>query len=541
MAQQEQNRALDKPISTPDTAAGGPPERAPRPAGQRPHGAMGDRRVSGQPPEAQLRPMRRSGGPVATHRSLDSRHASAGTPIHGGDVVAMGPGLPGGADRPPGSAEPAPDFITTNRRLRSLHSQNRHRWRTDIAKDFERAIGALSEYVLNRFNRSCGPAGKLVSYASATTKPEQAYTALQQMARQAESGGDRERAVSIGVILNEIDLHAALKLQSLSTQHGLALPSSAQAAPLPPAKTEPALDWCLAHRQLIDIQHHYYETGRPDVAVPIHSCVFRIDNRLRQRYADLGGKQEALRPPGRTDAPPRPHQQYRALEEMARQADRAGDSVQSRRIRRALKTIDDGMVRDLRSLTRRYPLLNALLENAGVRVPSVAPAGTAQATVAPPLQRLHPVPAPGSVFAGTRPRTAGAAALPSVAEHLPEPAGPSSRVMPNLAVSTPVPAALDRPLAHRQAIVERFRSDGAVFDAGVTLGSGAADALGWAATRVEKVLEGIDRLHRFAGKDPAALADIDWSGIEALVRMMDTPPVSPSTLPSSSARPSPAV
>ena len=226
---------------------------------------------------------------------------------------------------------------------------------------------------------------------------------------------------------------------------------------------------------------------------------------------------------------------------MARQADRAGDSEQSGRIRRALKTIDEGTVRDLRSLTRRYPLLKSLLANAGVRIPPVAPAGTAQATVAPPMQPVGPVPAPGSVFAGTRPRTPGAAALPSAREHLPEPPGPGSRVMPKLAVSTPVPAARDRPLAHRLAIVERFRSDGAVFDAGVTLGSGAADALGWAATRVEKVLGDIDRLHRFAGKDPAALADIDWSGIEALVHMMDTPPASPSTLPSSSARPSPAV
>ena len=48
--------------------------------------------------------------------------------------------------------------------------------------------------------------------------------------------------------------------------------------------------------------------------------------------------------------------------------------------------------------------------------------------------------------------------------------------------------------------------------------------------RSYRVLDGLHLLHTSAAEDPraaAALADIDWSGIEALTGMMDLPSLSP--------------
>ena len=70
-----------------------------------------------------------------------------------------------------------------------------------------------------------------------------------------------------------------------------------------------------------------------------------------------------------------------------------------------------------------------------------------------------------------------------------------------------------------------------MYYAALALGSSTADASGWDAARVEEVLDDCVRLHQFAGEDPAALADIDWNGFEALMGTLDVPPPSPSPSP----------
>ena len=60
--------------------------------------------------------------------------------------------------------------------------------------------------------------------------------------------------------------------------------------------------------------------------------------------------------------------------------------------------------------------------------------------------------------------------------------------------------------------------------------SAGACTLGWTAMRSYRVLDGLHRLHTSAAEDPraaAALADIDWRGIEALTETMDLPSPSP--------------
>ena len=89
---------------------------------------------------------------------------------------------------------------------------------------------------------------------------------------------------------------------------------------------------------------------------------------------------------------------------------------------------------------------------------------------------------------------------------------------------------VELPFSQREAIVHRFQFDDAVLDAELTLRTGGADALGWSATRWRGVLDDLLRLNDIARLDPAAaaaMADIDWSALETLMRILDAPPPSP--------------
>ena len=86
------------------------------------------------------------------------------------------------------------------------------------------------------------------------------------------------------------------------------------------------------------------------------------------------------------------------------------------------------------------------------------------------------------------------------------------------------------PLALRKAIAGRFRSDAAVLEAAVTLGTSATEVLGWGAMRADRVLKDLYRLHGHARENPAAAAalhDIDRNGVEALVGMLEIPSATP--------------
>ena len=236
------------------------------------------------------------------------------------------------------------------------------------------------------------------------------------------------------------------------------------------------------------------------------------------------------------ELPTRTEQKYRVLEAMAGQVETASGVGMLPGICESMKTMNEIARKVLHDLTRDYGQLEELAAKAGLterQAPATAGPGathaTAQVTRPAPLQPTDPVPAPGSVSANTRPHTAGAAALPSMAQLLSTPPGPSSRVMPAEAASTAMAPGPEVPLAQRRAIAERFSSDVAVLDAGFALGSGATETLGWNATRAERVLVDLHRLSSYAAMDPAtaaALPEIDWSGIEALLGVMDSPPAS---------------
>ena len=478
-------------------------------------------------------------GATGPHRGLHSKTAAAGTPVSPGAATRMHPVLPGAAAPPPGSAEQDADFLTTFRSMRGVHSRHPQQSHIGIHGSLRRVRGNLTRFVRNRYEKFGGDFVNLARAPSLGTKAEQAYQSLRKKAGRAEDAGDSAQATAIRKALIEIDRHAAEAEGRISGEHGLAGSSSIRRPPPTPAAAVPQWDWCSTYRNLLGIKKYFDRAGLLDDARRFKKCIARLTNQVNQRFSSFGTNEPLL--PLCAGHPSRPEQMYRILEAKARQAEAASGAGMLPGIRKSMKTLNENASRELHDLTRDYGSLEVLAAKAGVTErqapatagPMATPA-TVQTTVAPPLRDMNPMPVPGFVSAVTRPRTAGAAALPSMAQLLSEPPGPSSRVMPAGAASTAMATGPEVPLAQRQAIVERFRSEDALHDAGVALGIGATDALGWSDAQARKVLANLDRLNNTATVDPAGamfLSDIDWSGIEALMGMLDVPPGSPSQLP----------
>ena len=194
-----------------------------------------------------------------------------------GQGQEMQPGLPGGADRPPPSAAPESDFHAAYRRLRELCSHYYHISRMDIRSDYHRVVIRFNNAILGKFTKFGGNTKELAHRPSGTTKADQAYDALHEMARQAERDRDFGRAGEIREALGTIDKRAVEALQALTTKHGIPETPFNQAVQQPPAAVEPTMavtaiplpahtpiqtDWIAAYRQLRDLPRQYSNAGQ---------------------------------------------------------------------------------------------------------------------------------------------------------------------------------------------------------------------------------------------------------------------------------------
>ena len=540
--EQEQGRVLDKPISTPEPAAGSPREGTPRPAGQPREGAMGERRVSEPPPEARplpVRPRERAGataGAAGPHRGFHSRNPAAGPPVSPNAATRIHPGLPGAAAPPTGSANQPAGFLTTFRSLRTVRTRCAERASPYLVGEIDRAIHRASQFAASRFDSISGDFRKTVYARGLRTKVERAYESFQIKAGRAENEGDTVEATEIRGILKEIDRHAEKQLLGLCDNHGLAWPASIQGPRRTPSANIPPWDWCTAHRNLLGIRDHLQQAGASRAALRFEESALRMTHSATHFFKTHGGKVKELLPVRRGHGAPqqisRPEQMYRILEAKASQAKAASGGRMLPGICGSIKSMNETVRRVLRDLAGDYGPLEDLAARTGLnerQAPATAGPGathaTAPATVTPPPQPL--------AVRGKSP-PAGAPAPRSMAQLLSAPPGPSSRVMPAPAANTATAPGPDVPSAQRQAVAERLRSDAEAFDAQLTLISVGADALCWSAAREGSVLADIKRLNTIARVDPAAAADlpgIDWSGIEALLGILDAPPQSPSPSP----------
>ena len=129
--------------------------------------------------------------------------------------------------------------------------------------------------------------------------------------------------------------------------------------------------------------------------------------------------------------------------------------------------------------------------------------------------------------------------------------GPSSRVVHTEMMRTPVLSAgappgrqgaetpgfsraasgtVELPFSRREEIAMRFGTEDALLHAELTVRLGGAGALGWSVGRWHDVLDELGWINAIVQSDSAAAAaggDVDWSAIDALVRILDVPPPSP--------------
>ena len=360
-------------------------------------------------PSSQILPAQATAPPVPPAGAQPERQA-ADTPRSGS------PGS-SGAGSPTGCAARASDFFSVYGRLRELRSHFRNRSRPEAEGDFKRAIDRTHKMVLHNIESFGGEVEYLPLSRLHATKAEQAYVALQGLARQAEDDDDSTRARAIREALEEIDKASADGLHDLSTKHGVATTPPAQVQE-PPAPSFDPFDWRFAYRRLHGLSHYFFEIGRDAAHKDLSKAVDRVERFVRHRVNRFGGRSEDLLPQ-RSGQVPRSEQMYRALEDMARRAAESGDADRHREIRQAVEEINKRTSKALDRTAGKYGSLEDLARQAGlpgqrVSMP-VGPAVTGEApsvTVPPPLQPVQRMTAPETVPFDPGMRPAGEAVPP---------------------------------------------------------------------------------------------------------------------------------
>ena len=310
-----------------------------------------------------------------------------------GQGQEMQPGLPGGADRPP----PAPesDFHAAYRRLRELRSHYHNISRMDIRSDYHRIVIRFNQAILRQFTKFGGNTKELAQCPSATTKADQAYDVLHEIASQAERNRDFGRAGEIREALGAFDKRAVKALQALTTKHGIpetpfihavqqppaaAEPTMAVTAIPPPAHTPVQLDWIAVYRQLRDLARQYSNAGQDLARTDARSAVIRISALVARRLTKFGG--DAKRRLPYTSEATRTEQAYGAIQGMLRQAEESHDAARADPIRQALDEIRRYTTGQIDMLTRKYGALDTLSTQATRTTQATQATRTTQATQA---------------------------------------------------------------------------------------------------------------------------------------------------------------
>ena len=367
-----------------------------------------------------MHPATGGGGPL----EIDPPSAVCGenAPIvrpHPGAPWGQGPemklGLLGGADRPPQSAAPESDFHAVCSRLRDLRNHYYGLPRADIFRDCHRATERIVRSTMRTFEKFGGNTKELAERPIGVTRVDQAYLALQEMARQADRDGNLVRAGAIRKALNAINKRAVEALQELCTEHGIAAAPSTQAiqrppvtagptvtvAPIPPPTHTPMqFDWGSAYRQLRNLAHHFFITGRDVAGADFRKSADHISTSVMTRFRRLVGDSQPLR--ARSSGATRSEEAYGVIEDMSRRATESGDATRAYAIRNAVEVINRLTSKELDRLTTRYGALDALFTR-DIRAMQLPPPGVGRTTSAalpvtfgPPV-RVPPmtVPPPG--------------------------------------------------------------------------------------------------------------------------------------------------
>ena len=205
-------------------------------------------------------------------------------------------GLLGGADRPPQSAVPESDFPAAHQKLRELRSYYNRIHESAISYEFERAINRVTHSVSHRFDSFRGQTMHPLARAYGITVADQAYSGLQDMARQADNDRDFMRAGEIREALNEIDRHTAEELLALTTKYRMVEPQ-------PPASLSGTTTADQAYHAIEDMFRRAAESGDSERAYHTRQALELIDQVASRELDRLTTKNGALAQPITVESP----------------------------------------------------------------------------------------------------------------------------------------------------------------------------------------------------------------------------------------------
>ena len=276
---------------------------------------------------------------------------------------------------------------------------------------------------MHKFTKCGGNTKELRLRPSGTTKTDQAYDALHEMARQAERDRDFGRAGEIRGTLGAFDKRAVEALQALTTKHGIPETPFIQAVQQPPAAAESTMavtaipppahtpgqtDWIATYTQLRDLTRKYSFAGQALAHADARGAMSRVARKVTRGFTKLGGDAKRWTP--YTSDATRTEQAYGAIQGMLGRAEESHDAARADPIRKALDEIRRYTTGQIDMLIRKYGALDTLSTQATrttqatqamLRPPATAgpPVTVASTTVPPPSQfdipgPAHPIVAP---------------------------------------------------------------------------------------------------------------------------------------------------
>ena len=430
----------------------------------------------------------------------------------------------------PGRATLKVDWITTRRQLLDLDRRFSAIPDDTAHFEFRDAAFRMSRSVIYQYRKFAENPDHLLPPLTDVTRAEQAYRAIGDLSRQARESGDFMRIREIDGALRIIDRSSARLLGKLTVKYGALDALSTQPMLVPPVTRTPPV--AVPSTTVPPVE-------RWDFSVPAHP----IARALNPAFPEpAGGLVHTTGVPGPPPASGLPEPSLAAASGAA-----AGGLWR-------------GWLDPPATVSGATAAQPVAIET--IVTPSLG--GTSSFWLQPADPWPAPPPStPGRTGAGAgapptgadpwRIRPPGTSGEPHPVAFGPwsAPPGPSGRVVYTEAIRTPVlsagappgwqgagtpgfaratSGAFELPFSRREAIARRFSTDGALFDAEITVQLRGADALGWSATQGRTVLDDLRRLTAIARVElagAAAMADVDWSAIETLGRILDDPPPSP--------------
>ena len=197
--------------------------------------------------------------------------------VAGGQRPTMKLELLGGADRPPRSAAPEPDFLVVCRRLRAICDYYTGLSMTDIAKDFRQAVVRIQQRTMHLYENLGLLVEPLSPDASDMTKAEQAYRRLQDDVRQVENYHNFEMAREFRRALESINQAASGEWEKLTMTYGALDALSTQTIQPPPAPAPPTTMPPIERLHLSDPPHPIVAQLDPAFPGPAGGLVHTTD------------------------------------------------------------------------------------------------------------------------------------------------------------------------------------------------------------------------------------------------------------------------